>query len=55
MATATKGITMAKNSLNPFIPNATFLYYNPPENIRISYGFLMFTGGREMLHWGKMG
>ena len=26
-----------------------------PENIRKSYGFLMFSGGRERMHWEQMG
>ena len=26
----------------------------PPENIRNSYGSMMFSGGRERLHWQKM-
>ena len=38
---------------NRFIPNAPFLY--PPENIRKPYGFLMFSGGRERVHWERMG
>ena len=39
--------------VNPFVLNAPFLY--PPENIRKPYGFLMFSGGRERLHWEQMG
>ena len=27
----------------------------PPENIRKPYGFLMFSGSREGLHWKQMG
>ena len=41
------------NLLNPFVPNASFLY--PPENIRKPYGFLMFSGGRERVNWERMG
>ena len=37
----------------PFVPNAPFLY--PPENIRKPYGFLMFSVGREKVHWEQMG
>ena len=37
---------------NPFIPNAPFLY--PPENMRKPYGFRMFPGGRERVHWEQM-
>ena len=36
--------------LNPFAPNSP-----PPENIRKPYGFLMFSGGRERMHWEQMG
>ena len=28
--------------------------YPTPENIRQSYGFLMFSGGRERVHWEQM-
>ena len=27
----------------------------PPENIRKLYCFLMFSGGRERVHWKQMG
>ena len=27
----------------------------PPENIRKLYCFLMFSGGREGVHWERMG
>ena len=27
----------------------------PPENIRKPYGFLVFSGGRERVHWERMG
>ena len=26
----------------------------PPENIRKPYDFLMFSGGRERVHWERM-
>ena len=39
--------------INPFVLNAHFLYL--PENIRHPYRFLMFSGGREKVHWEKMG
>ena len=43
-----------KKILNSFVPNAPFLY--PLKSIRkTSYGFMMFSGGRERLHWGWMG
>ena len=39
-------------SISQFVPNAPFLY--PPENIRKPYGFLMFSGGRESVHWEQI-
>ena len=27
----------------------------PPENIRKPYGFVVFSGGREIMHWERMG
>ena len=27
----------------------------PPENIRKSYDFLMFSGGKERVHWEEIG
>ena len=27
----------------------------PPENVRKPKGFLMFSGGREMVHWERVG
>ena len=33
-----------KAAINPFFPNAPF-----------PYGFLMFSGGRERVHWERMG
>ena len=35
--------------LNPFVPNAPFFFPHSP------YGFLMFPGGRERVHWEQMG
>ena len=29
--------------------------FSSPENIRKPYGFLMFSGGRERMHWEEMG
>ena len=29
--------------------------YLPPENIKKPYGFLMFSGGREGVHWKQIG
>ena len=37
--------------LNPFFPNVPFLY--PMKTF--GNGFLMFSGGRERLHWKQMG
>ena len=28
--------------------------FSTPENIRKSYGFLMFSGGRENVYWEQM-
>ena len=39
--------------LNPFVPYAPFLC--SPENIRKHDAFLMFSGGRERVHWEQMG
>ena len=38
--------------INPIVPNTLSL---PPENIRNPSGFLMFSGGRERMHWEQMG
>ena len=27
----------------------------PPENFRKSYGFMVFSGGKERVHWERMG
>ena len=32
--------------INPLVPNAPFFHL---------YGFLMFSGGRERIHWERMG
>ena len=47
------GLLLKILNINPFVTNAPFLY--PPENIRKLYGFLMFSGGRERMHWEQMG
>ena len=39
-------VSRAKKHINPFVPNAPFLY--PLKNI-------MFSGGRERVHWERMG
>ena len=38
--------------LNPFVPNTTFPY-SPPQPK--TYGFLVFSGGTERVHWEQMG
>ena len=38
---------------NPIGPSVPFSL--SPENIRKSYGFLMFSRGRERMHWERMG
>ena len=40
--------------INPFVCNAPFLYpLKTSENLKVS--FLMFSGGREMVHWEQTG
>ena len=39
--------------INLFLPNALLLY--PPEKTRKPCGFLMFSRGRERVHWDGMG
>ena len=29
--------------------------FSTPENVGKPYGFLMFPGGRERVHWERMG
>ena len=42
-------------NFNPFVPNAPFLYPpHPPEN-RKPYGFRVFSGCIERMHWEQMG
>ena len=41
------------SQLNPFVPNAPFLY--PLETSENSKVFLMFSGDRERVHWERMG
>ena len=40
-------------STDPFVPNAPFLYPLAPSEK--PYGFLMFSGIREGVHWEQMG
>ena len=39
--------------INPFVPNAPFLYLHP--YYRKLYVFFMFSGSRERVHWERMG
>ena len=40
-------------TINPFVPNAPFLYpLKTSENRKV---FLCFHGGRERVHWVRMG
>ena len=39
-------------AINPFVPNAPFHY---PLKTSENLGFLMFSGGRKMMHWERMG
>ena len=41
------------NLLNLFVPNAPFPY--PLKTKKKPQGFLMFSGGRERVHWERMG
>ena len=43
--------------VNPFVPSASFLYSLETSEMLTSqpYGFLMFSGGRERVHWEQMG
>ena len=40
--------------INPFVPSGPFLYHLKIR-LRLPYGFLMFLGGRERVHWEQMG
>ena len=42
---------LALNGFNPFYVNVPFLY---PLKRQQTRGFLTFTGGIEMEHWGEM-
>ena len=41
------------NKFNPFVPNESFFYHL--KTSKKPYGFLMFSGGRESVHWQQMG
>ena len=44
---------MAQEKFNSFVPSAPF--FLPLEDIGKPCGFLMFSGGRERMHWERMG
>ena len=46
-------LTIFAGLFNPFVPNAPFLY--PLKTSENFYGFLMFSGCRERVHWERMG
>ena len=48
-----RNIEHFQSFLNPFVPNAPFPYLL--QNVRKPEGFLMFSGGRERVHWEQMG
>ena len=45
-------ILKSAHLFNQFVPNDPSL---PSEIIRIPYSFLMLLGGRERVHWERMG
>ena len=47
------GMIFSRCVLTHSFPIYTFSL--PPENIRKPYGFLMFSKGRERVHWERMG
>ena len=60
-----KGIIVRYYTSDKFLVNLNYLSFIlthllpitlsvPPENIRKPYGFLMFSGGRERVHWEQM-
>ena len=50
---AVNGINFLRCVLTHSFPIYTFSL--PPENVRKPYGFLMFPGSRERVHWEGMG
>ena len=44
------GFSFRRVNYNPFVPNFSFLY-----PLKTEKSFLMFSGGREMVHWEGMG
>ena len=47
------GMIFSRCVLTHSFPIYTFSL--PPENIRKPYGFLMFSKGKERVHWERMG
>ena len=46
-------VILESETINPFVPNAPFLYpLKTSENRKV---FLCFHGGRERVHWVRMG
>ena len=43
---------MVEYDVNPFVPNVPFLY--PLKTTEKPYGFLLFSRGRERVHWERM-
>ena len=43
---------MVEYDVNPFVPNVPFLY--PLKATEKPYGFLLFSRGRERVHWERM-
>ena len=42
---------LSRLDINPFAPNALFLYPLKTENLTV---FLCFQGGKERVHWEQM-
>ena len=52
-ASEVNGMIFSRCVLTHSFPIYTFSL--PPENLRKPYGFLMFSKGRERVHWESMG
>ena len=44
-------LNISLHVINPFVPNGLFLY---PHPLKTPFGFLMFSEGRERVHWEQM-
>ena len=51
----TNSISYSKTLENLTHSFPTHPFSTPPENIRKPYCFLMFSGGRERVHWEQTG